>query len=53
MVEALGSTMCLGRRTVVDGRSFGVEPGGSCTFPGRNGAGESTIMRLLTVLFIP
>ena len=53
MVETLGSTMRLSRRTVVDGRSFGVEPGGSCAFPGCNGTGESTIMRLLTVLFIP
>ena len=48
MIEALGLTMRFGRRTVVDRLSFGVGTGELCAFLGRNGAGKSTTMRLLT-----
>ena len=48
MIEALGLTMRFGRRTVVDRLSFGVGRGELCALLGRNGAGKSTTMRLLT-----
>ena len=53
MIEALGLTMCFGRRTVVDRLSFGVGAGELCAFLGRNGAGKSTTMRLLTGVLRP
>ena len=53
MIEALGLTMRFGRRTVVDRLSFRVGRGELCAFLGRNGAGKSTTMRLLTGVLRP
>ena len=52
-IEALGLTMRFGRRTVVDRLSFRVGRGELCAFLGRNGAGKSTTMRLLTGVLRP
>ena len=53
MIEALGLTVRLGRRTVVEGLSFRVERGELCAFLGRNGAGKTTTMRLLAGVLRP
>ena len=53
MIEALGLTMRFGRRTVVDRLSFRIGRGELCAFLGRNGAGKSTTMRLLTGVLRP
>ena len=53
MIEALGLTMRFGRRTVIDRLSFRVGRGELCAFLGRNGAGKSTTMRLLTGILRP
>ena len=52
MIRADGLVKTFGRRTAVDGISFGVEPGEVLGFLGPNGAGKTTTMRMLAG-FVP
>jgi ABC-2 type transport system ATP-binding protein len=48
-----GLTKRFGRRLVVDNLTFEVPEGGVCGFLGRNGAGKSTVIRLMMNLLDP
>jgi ABC-2 type transport system ATP-binding protein len=53
MIEADGLTKYYGDRPAVRGVSFAVEPGETVGFLGANGAGKSTVMRMLTGYLLP
>jgi ABC-2 type transport system ATP-binding protein len=52
-IESDGLARVFGRRRVVDGLSFSVEPGEVFGFLGPNGAGKTTTLRMLTGQLIP
>ncbi|GAC1030395.1 ABC transporter ATP-binding protein [Pseudomonas sp. No.21] len=53
MIEIKQLTKRFAQHTVVDGLSFGVEPGEVLGFLGPNGAGKSTTMKMLTGFLAP
>ncbi|WP_322767586.1 ABC transporter ATP-binding protein [Frankia sp. Cr1] len=53
MIEAIGLTKRYGRRTVVNGLTFGAGAGAVTGFLGPNGAGKSTTMRMIVGLDRP
>jgi ABC-2 type transport system ATP-binding protein len=53
MIEAIKLNKYYGARHVVKDVSFALSPGGATGFLGRNGAGKSTTMRMLTGFLAP
>jgi len=52
-IEARGLTRDFGKLRAVDGVSFSVAPGESFALLGRNGAGKTTVIKMLTTLLPP